>query len=152
MMTRYKPNTTVACIIHCGDQYLMVKECINNQIQYNQPAGHLEANESLIMACQREVKEETGLAISPEALVGIYQFTAKPDLAFVRYTFCVKLNKKITPQPQDNAILSAKWLTFNDILALKSQLRSPLVLQSIRDYQTKPHYSLDLLNDDYLSM
>ena len=152
MTERYKPNTTVACIVHFDNQFLMVEERINGQIQYNQPAGHLEVNESLIMACQREVWEETGLTILPDALVGIYQFSATPELAFVRYTFCVDLDKKVIPSPQDHAILNAIWLTFDEILTLKNQLRSPLVLQSIQDYQTQAHYPLDLFNDNYLSI
>lgn len=149
MTERYKPNTTVACIIQAAQHYLMVEEMIDGQIQYNQPAGHLEANESLITACQREVWEETGLSLMPDALVGIYQFSASANLAFVRYTFCVKINEKIPPNPQDDSIMNAKWLTFEEIVALKSQLRSPLVLQSIQDYQTKTHYPLSIINDQY---
>ncbi|MCL1126787.1 NUDIX hydrolase [Shewanella surugensis] len=152
MTERYKPNTTVACIIRADQHYLMVEEMIDGRLQYNQPAGHLEPNESLITACQREVQEETGIHLVPKALVGIYQFSANTDLAFVRYTFCASLDKQIAPNPQDPAILNAKWLTFEEILTLKTQLRSPLVLQSLKDYRNNPHYPLSILNDQYLSL
>lgn len=46
-MERYKPNVTVACVINCDDKYLMVEELIDGKLTYNQPAGHLEAFESL---------------------------------------------------------------------------------------------------------
>lgn len=89
MSQRYKPNVTVACIIHATsqDKYLMVEEWIEGEQRFNQPAGHLEANESLIQACEREVFEETGLSLKAQGLVGIYQFSASEDLAFVRFTF-----------------------------------------------------------------
>jgi len=55
MADRYKPNVTVACIIECQNKYLIVEEIIDGIKRYNQPAGHLEKDETLIMACEREV-------------------------------------------------------------------------------------------------
>ena len=62
---QFKPNTTVAAVIHCNGKFLLVEEIENGNVVFNQPAGHLEADESLIAACQREVIEETGLELSP---------------------------------------------------------------------------------------
>lgn len=42
----------------------------------NQPAGHLEANESLREAALRETLEETGWDVELTALLGIYLYTA----------------------------------------------------------------------------
>lgn len=150
MTERYKPNTTVACIIEAQGKYLLVEELIEGETQYNQPAGHIEANESIINACIREVKEETGLSIEPQGLVGIYQFSASETLAFVRYTFYLKLDKQLASQPEDPAIQALKWLTLDDIVALSPQLRSPLVLKSIADYLAGNRYPLSILNDEYL--
>ncbi|ABV87857.1 NUDIX hydrolase [Shewanella pealeana] len=150
MTERYKPNTTVACMIEAQGKYLLVEELIEGETQYNQPAGHIEANESIINACIREVKEETGLSIEPQGLVGIYQFSASETLAFVRYTFYLKLDKQLASQPEDPAIQALKWLTLDDIVALSPQLRSPLVLKSIADYLAGNRYPLSILNDEYL--
>ncbi|MGI2173292.1 NUDIX hydrolase [Shewanella ulleungensis] len=174
MTQRYKPNTTVACIIYSQDQFLLVEENIDGQVKFNQPAGHLEANESLIDACAREIVEETGLAIEPQALVGIYQFSASPELAFVRYTFCIELDSPIDAIPQDSAIVRTHWLSYAQIVQLTAQLRSPLVLKSIDDFiaqaglldelppatrdtssqtsvkRVSHHFPLSLLNADYL--
>ena len=158
MSQRYKPNVTVACIVHATsqDKYLMVEEWIDGEQRFNQPAGHLEANESLIQACEREVFEETGLSLNPQGLVGIYQFSASEDLAFVRFTFFVQLDDMPSPAPQDNAIHSAHWLSFAQIEAKSALLRSPLVLDCLKDYlnneQQGQTYALSLLNSDRLAI
>ncbi|WOT06518.1 NUDIX hydrolase [Shewanella youngdeokensis] len=150
MPDRYKPNTTVACVIESNGRFLLVEELIEGGIKYNQPAGHLEANESLVDACIREVKEETGLVIKPEGLTAIYQYSASTHLAFVRYTFYLTLEKCVISEPIDPAIQACKWLTYAEIVALKPQHRSPLVLKSIEDYKTNKRYPLEILNDQWL--
>lgn len=149
-MPRYKPNVTLACVIKCQDKYLMVEELIEGQLQYNQPAGHLEANESLLDGCIREVYEETGLSVSPAALIGIYQYTTSSDLAFLRFTYFCELATQLAASPQDSAINRALWLTLAEIKALKSQLRSPLVLQCIEDLQSGKQFSTDVVNCQFL--
>ncbi|MFB2642830.1 NUDIX hydrolase [Shewanella bicestrii] len=154
---RYKPNVTVACIIHAPteDKYLLVEEWIDDEQRFNQPAGHLEANESLIQACKREVLEETGLDLEPQGLVGIYQFSASEALAFVRFTFFVQVDALLPPKPQDADIDAAHWLSFEQIEAKMDQLRSPLVLDCLRDYRHQQQqgqtYSLELLNSQRLT-
>ena len=137
-------------MIEANGKYLLVEELIEGEIKYNQPAGHLEANESIVNACIREVKEETGLEIKPQGLVSIYQFTATEELAFVRYTFCASLGNCLESKPIDPAINCTKWLTLSEITALKPQLRSPLVLKSIEDYQNNKRYPLEILNNQWL--
>src|SRR5437763_5299830 len=57
-----------------GDRILLVQEekpdCRG---QWNLPGGHVDHNESLIPAAQRELLEETGLRLNLDGLVGIYQ-------------------------------------------------------------------------------
>ena len=152
MTLRYRPNVTVACIIEAQGKYLIVEELIQGQRRYNQPAGHLERGESLLQACQREVREETGLEITPQGLTGIYQFTANESLTFLRFTFHVTLEDCPRAQPLDPIIQDTHWLTYAEILALGSRLRSPLVLSCIDDFLNKIHYPLEVLNDDYLKL
>ena len=56
---RWMPHITVAAIVPRNDRFLMVSEYETDQLVINQPAGHVESNESLIEAVLREVKEET---------------------------------------------------------------------------------------------
>ena len=42
----WKPNVTVAAVINNNDRYLLVEEKTTSGILFNQPAGHLEPNET----------------------------------------------------------------------------------------------------------
>ena len=57
---RFLPHATVATVLEQDDKFLLVEELSQGQRVLNQPAGHLEPNESLIEAAAREVLEETG--------------------------------------------------------------------------------------------
>jgi phosphatase NudJ len=151
MSQRYKPNVTVACIVQCQDKFLMVEEWIDGEQRFNQPAGHLEAGESLVCACEREVLEETGLKLDVDKLIGIYQFSATEELAFLRFTFAARLEAVQPLAPRDCAIRAAHWLTFDEIRDKSSKLRSPLVLQCIQDYLAGQWAPLNILSSDYLT-
>ncbi|WP_448211554.1 NUDIX hydrolase [Colwellia sp. MEBiC06753] len=132
---QFKPNTTVAAVVHCQGKFLLVEEIENGQPVFNQPAGHLEANESLIAAIIRELEEETGLIQSPEYLSGIYYFhRPELNLYFLRFCFVIELEQFLDTQPQDDEIIACHWLTLEQIEARQAQLRSPMVLQCITDY------------------
>lgn len=132
---QFKPNTTVAAVIHCHGKFLLVEEIDNGNIVYNQPAGHLEADENLIAACQREVEEETGLKLSPDYVNGIYYFhRADLNLYFLRFCFVIELTECLATKPQDDEIIAAHWLTLEEIKQKTKQLRSPMVMQCIDDY------------------
>lgn len=62
----FKPHVTVACVVHTQGKFLIVEETINNEKRWNQPAGHLEADETLIQAAERELWEETGIRATPQ--------------------------------------------------------------------------------------
>ena len=132
---QFKPNTTVAAVIHHQGKFLFVEEQENSNIVFNQPAGHLEENESLIAAIKREVLEETGLALEPDYLCGIYYFH-RPDLKlyFLRFCFVIELDQWLTGKPQDNEIIDTHWFTLKQIKEKRQSLRSPMVLECIEDY------------------
>lgn len=142
---RFKPNTTVACVVEAEGHLLMVEEAPQGQTVYNQPAGHLEAHESLVQAARRELYEETGLVAEPQWLVGIYQMPGKGDIAeYLRFCFAIQLPKRLPLAPQDPDIKAAHWFTPEQLSDLP--LRSLAVLRSIDDYRTRPRTPLSLLN------
>jgi len=132
---QFKPNTTVAAVIACNNKYLLVEELENGNVVYNQPAGHLEAGENLIVAAQREILEETGLPLEPQYLNGIYYYH-RPEfkLYFMRFCFVIELDNLVQGIPQDDDIIATHWFTLNEVKALSAQLRSPMVLECIEDY------------------
>jgi 8-oxo-dGTP diphosphatase len=69
------PSAIVACsnLIMSDQGTLLVRESKPSARQrYNLPAGKVEMGESLIEAAVREAKEETGLDVVPDHLVGVY--------------------------------------------------------------------------------
>lgn len=71
----FKPHVTVACVVHAEDKFLIVEETINGKALWNQPAGHLEANETLLQAAERETvgrdrHSRHAAALHPHAPVG----------------------------------------------------------------------------------
>ena len=135
MSEQFKPNTTVAGIIHHKNKFLIVEEIDDGKVVYNQPAGHIEAGEDLIAAYQREVLEETGLHVEPQYLSGIYYYH-KPELNlyYLRFCFVTELQEFSSTNPQDSDIIDAIWLTLDELKAKGNQIRSPLVLDCIDDF------------------
>lgn len=132
---QFKPNTTVAAIVHHEGRFLLVEEIENGNTVYNQPAGHIEANENLVYAAKRELEEETGLALEPECLSGIYYFH-RPEfnLYFLRFCFVFEVASLMTTKPQDDEIIDCHWLTLEQVNAKQPMLRSAMVLECIEDY------------------
>ena len=145
MSQRYQPFVTVAVIVESQNQFLLVEEIPvdSDQVTFNQPAGHLEANESVIAAAERELLEETGLALTINEFVGIYQYFL-PDKQFIRFTFKVALDSPVAIIPQDRQIIAGHWFSLEKIKQLPN-LRSPLVVQSIEDYLRQGTQNTELL-------
>ena len=132
---QFKPNTTVAVVVVCQDKFLLVEEFEHGNTVFNQPAGHLEADENLIAAAMRELQEETGLTASPDHLCGIYYYYRQSlNLYYLRFCFVIELESIEVCQPQDEEIIACHWFTLTEIKAKSAQLRSPLVLECIEDY------------------
>jgi 8-oxo-dGTP pyrophosphatase MutT (NUDIX family) len=146
--TIWKPHVTVAAVVEIKGHFLTVEELITKQPQFNQPAGHLEDNESLIEATIRECLEETGWLFRPEYLIGIYRWK-HPDSAdvFLRFAFGGKLQEFFPERPLDEGILTACWMNRDDLEQQKHRLRSPLVMQCVDDYLSGNRYPLSLLSE-----
>jgi 8-oxo-dGTP pyrophosphatase MutT (NUDIX family) len=144
----WKPRVTVAIVTEQDGKFLMVEESVPEGIRFNQPAGHLEDNESLVAAAVRECLEETAWHFQPEALVGIYRWRNQHNSdTFLRVTFCGHCSDWQPDLALDPDIIAAHWLTLDEIRQRGAQLRSPLVMQSFSDYLQGKRYPLDLLTD-----
>ena len=148
-MSKWTPRVTVAAIVNNGDKFLLVKEKPDDTIVYNQPAGHLEDNESLVDAVKREVHEETGVNFTPTALVGIYRWVhPRKQRTYLRFAFTGDVSSTRL-SPNDDDIIDAVWLSLNQIEELGDQLRSPQVMAGIRDYLQGIRYNLNILRDTF---
>jgi 8-oxo-dGTP pyrophosphatase MutT (NUDIX family) len=148
----WAPHITVAAIIERDERFLVVEEHADDGLRINQPAGHLEAGESLIDAAIRETLEETAHPFTPEALVGVYMWHGgKPTgenggTTYLRFAFCGISGKRIENRPLDSGIVRALWLTPSELRACRERHRSPLVMQCVDDYLAGRRFPLDLIH------
>lgn len=143
----WKPHATVAAIIERDDRFLMVEEISDGQRVINQPAGHLDPDESLIDAVIRETREETAWQFLPEAITGIYLWKHPVNgESFLRVTFCGSCKNHDPTQPLDDGIQAAVWKTRKELIQ-QANLRSPMVINCIDDYLAGKRFPLDMLID-----
>ncbi|MBI6217512.1 NUDIX hydrolase [Proteus vulgaris] len=141
----FKPNVTVACIVHAKNKFLVVEETVNGKATWNQPAGHLEANETLIQAVQRELWEETGLTLPVQHFLKLHQWIAHDKTPFLRFLFLIEAQEQYETHPHDSDIDCCHWVSADEIIH-SQQLRSPLVRESLLCYQQGERYPLSLLS------
>ncbi len=142
----WKPHATVAAIIERDNKFLMVEELIRGEHLFNQPAGHLDPDESLIDAVIRETQEESAWQFVPQAVTGIYLWKHPENgESFLRVAICGSCKNHDAKQPLDDGILNASWKTRDELVQDNLKLRSPMVINCIDDYLAGKRYPLDML-------
>ena len=142
------PRVTVAAIVEQNGAFLLVEEEVDGAPKLNQPAGHLEDNESLIEAVKRETLEETGWQFAPSALTGIYRWKHPGTLdTYIRFAFTGEVFDYDKDRPLDAGIIGPVWLRRDEVTARRSQHRSPQLLRCIDDYLAGKRLPLDCLVD-----
>lgn len=142
----FNPHVTVAAVIEKDGKYLFVEEVSAGRTVINQPAGHLEANETLAQATIRETLEETGHHIELTDYLGIYLYTAPSNgVTYVRHGFCAKVLSYDASATLDDGIIGPLWLTYDEFLAQSDRHRAPLVKVCLDDYRAGKHYPLDII-------
>lgn len=144
---QWKPNVTVAAVIERDGNFLLVEEQTAEGLCYNQPAGHLEAGESLLDAVARETLEESAWRFTPTALVGIYQYhQAAAGVTYLRFAFTGEISDHDAGRKLDTGIVRALWMPVAEIRASRAKHRSPLLMQCVDDYLAGRRHPLDLLH------
>ena len=145
----WKPSVTVAAVIERDGRFLLVEEETSDGIRLNQPAGHLDPNESLPEAAARETVEEAAHEFFPDALVGIYMSRyissrTGAEVTYLRFAFCGTLGRQLD-RALDEGILRTVWMTREELAACTERHRSPLVLRCIDDYLDGQRMPLSVL-------
>ncbi|CAM5787091.1 NUDIX hydrolase [Rhizobacter fulvus] len=157
MADRWKPSVTVAAIIErrVGDtpQFLLVEEHTPEGLKLNNPAGHLDPEESPQEGVIREVLEETGCVFTPDRLIGIYLSRFKrpardEDVTFVRFAFGGRVGAPDPARRLDDGIVRTVWMTLEQLRASRARHRSPHVLGCVEDYLAGRRLPLDAITTD----
>jgi 8-oxo-dGTP pyrophosphatase MutT (NUDIX family) len=142
----WQPDVTVATVVVSDGRLLMVEEAVAGKRVLNQPAGHLEPDESLVEAALRETREETGWDVRLTAFVGAYQWKApESGRHYLRFAFAAEPVSHDPGRPLDEGIIQALWLAPAELRAQSERHRSPLVWQVVADFLAGRRFPLDLL-------
>lgn len=145
------PHQTVAVIVEKPDvagtpQFLIVEEISDGRVVFNQPAGHLEANESLAQAAVREALEETAWHVELTGFVGVYQSeSAVNGICYIRNCFAARAVELDAGRTLDSDIVCTHWFSLAELQARQAQLRSAAVTTVIEDYLNGQIYPLHLV-------
>jgi len=158
MPERWKPSVTVAAIIERRGSdneslFLLVEEHTPEGLKINNPAGHLDPEESPQQGVIREVLEETACVFTPDRLVGIYlsrfqRPATGEDVTFVRFAYGGTVGEPDPSRSLDEGIVRTLWMTLPEIRASRARHRSPHVLGCIEDYCAGRRYPLEVVTTD----
>jgi 8-oxo-dGTP pyrophosphatase MutT (NUDIX family) len=148
--TPFRPSVTVAAVIERDGRFLLVQEETADGVRLNQPAGHLDPDETLPAACAREVLEETAYQFTPTALLGAYLARYESPrtgeaVTYLRFAFTGVLGEHVSSRALDEGILGTLWLTREEIAARAAEHRTPILMQCIDDYLAGRRFPLELL-------
>ncbi len=141
----WQPDVTVATVVVRGGELLLVEEYAHGLLVYNQPAGHLEPDESLQEAALRETREETGWDVQLTAFIGAYQWKAENGRHHLRFAFAAEPLIYDAGRALDEGIVQALWMTPTQLQDSQSRHRSPLVWQVVADYLAGRRSPLSML-------
>ena len=130
----FRPDVTVATVVAHDGRLLFVEERVRGELVLNQPAGHLEAGESLLDAAVRETREETGWEVQLRHFIGLYRWDAPDGSAYIRVAFAADALRHDPDLRLDDGIERALWLTPGELRAAVPRLRSPLVASVVEDW------------------
>ncbi len=145
-MDNWYAHVTVATVVEKNGRFLLVEEQGPDGLVLNQPAGHLDPNESLQQAAVRETLEETGWHVELQGLLGMALYTAPSNgVTYHRTTFYASPIREEADFTLDTGIVRALWLSFDEILDQSARMRSPLVVAAIERYRDDKKLPLDTI-------
>lgn len=131
----WQPDVTVATVVVRDGHLLLVEEEVAGRRVLNQPAGHLEPDETIAAAAVREALEESGWEITLTGFIGAYQWKApETGRCYLRFAYAGEALRHHPGRPLDSGIVGVHWLHPSELRRRAADHRSPLVWQVVEDY------------------
>ena len=141
----------VGLVLVQGDKYVLVQEVRNEKKGlFNLPAGTLDSDEDLMTCVIRETSEETGVSISLEHFVGMYQTVLANGNNILFSVFAASIDPSVTFHSEEHTVVKA--FTYDERAALDQagKLRAPTVLKAITDHQNGQRLPLSAVQSWHL--
>lgn len=131
-MTQNSIVLVVSVSVIQNDKVLMIKENKPDAINlWNFPSGRMEADEDILFAARREVKEETGLDVKLTSTTGIYNFVSSTQDQVIMFHFIGEVTGGSINLEEDE-IIDSNWVTVHELLGFNDgELRNPGVIKQI---------------------
>ena len=91
------------------------------------PGGVLERNEAIADGLLREIKEETGLAVEPVALTGVYKNMSRGIIALVFR--CRAIGGELT---ENEEVTGFQWVRKNDVKSIMPEAYAVRILDAFQ--------------------
>ncbi len=113
-------------IVDDHDRALLIRR--RDNLRWEPPGGVLELGETIHAGVCREVREETGLAVQPVALTGVYRNMSRGIVALVFR--CRVLGGQLTPNDE---VSGFQWATAQEVTGMVDEAYAVRVLNALRE-------------------
>jgi ADP-ribose pyrophosphatase len=134
-----KPMVGVGILIHKGDEYLLIKRAAEPDAGlWSIPGGLVEIGERAADAAGREAKEETGLDVEIEKVLGVVDKIIRDEGSEIKYHFVILdylASLRGGSLAASSDALDARWVKAEEFLSYEL---SPTLVQLLRRVDLYP--------------
>ena len=132
-LDRYMLIPRTLIFITRGDEVLLIKGAPTKRLwanRYNGIGGHIERDEDIYSAAQREVREETGLEVESLRLVGLINIDGDQPTGIMLFVFAA-LSQSGDPIPSEEG--SLEWIARDQLARIELVEDLPTILPRALD-------------------